>query len=71
MLGAISQDGKTWKGIESKTIGDWPATLLAGVAAISTSEFPFTPYFADIRTSNNPKSNTINIEPANNAPTDE
>src|SRR4030095_8806517 len=71
MLGAVSQDGKTWKEIESKAISDWPATLLAGVAAISTSEFPFTPYFVDIRTSNTAKPKNVKVEPPNNAPLDE
>lgn len=62
MMGAISQDGKEWKQTEPKKIENWPATLLAGVAAISTSKSPFTPYFADIRTSNNPKDKSATLE---------
>lgn len=53
--GAVSQDGKEWKELEPKTIEDWPSTILAGVAAISTSESVFVASFADIRTTNNPK----------------
>lgn len=57
VLGAISHDGKKWKEGVPKEIGaDWPPTLLAGVAAISTSVDVFTPFFSDIRTTNNPKS---------------
>ena len=56
MFGAISHDGKKWTEGDPKAIGaDWPQTLLAGVAAISTSVDVFTPYFSDIRTTNNPK----------------
>jgi hypothetical protein len=56
MYGAVSHDGKEWKEGEPKDIGaDWPDKLLVGVAAISTSVRPFTPYYSDFRASEAPK----------------
>lgn len=47
VLGAVSTDGITWDELEPKDIpAEWPKTLQAGVAAISTSKDEFNPRFS-------------------------
>ncbi len=49
-LGAVSTDGLKWSALESKPVPpDWPLTLQAGVAAISTSEAEFSPRFSKLQ----------------------
>lgn len=49
-LGAVSTDGVKWSTLEPKPVpADWPLTLQAGVAAISTSEEEFSPRFSKLQ----------------------
>ena len=50
ILGSISLDGKDWKALAPKKLGDeWPYELYIGIAAITTSRDVFAPEFSELK----------------------
>ena len=55
IIGFVSTDGDRWHTLGAKQIpGDWPQTLSAGIAAISTSEAEFAPRFSQLTITKEP-----------------